>query len=321
MLQQTQVATVIDYYQRFLKRFPDVQSLANANIETVLEYWSGLGYYRRARSMHQAAVQIMEQFGGQFPAEPEQIQSLHGIGRYTAGAIASFAYDSSAPILEANTVRLHARLLGIQKPVQSNEVQQQLWSFAESILPVRTGAGRVNQAVMEVGSLICTPQNPKCTQCPLRDHCRSHELGLENTIPLVAAKPKPIPMTHAGLIVFDKRQRILLRQNRAGQWWEGLWDLPWVELVQGKSPKPDALEFRNVEEQFATALRLDCHITQLHRIVRHAVTKFKIDYHCLRGTLVRNKGVPNDEVMEWFELDSLPAVSSRFRKIKLEDLT
>lgn len=320
MLQQTQVATVIDYYHRFLNRFPNVRALAKADIESVLQLWSGLGYYRRARSLHQAANQIVDDCGGQFPDTVEQIQLLHGVGKYTAGAIASFAFDRSAPILEANTIRLHARLLGIEQPVKSTAVQSRLWHFAEAILPAKTGAGRVNQAVMEVGSLICTPQNPSCSNCPLQNHCKAHELGLENKIPVILAKPKPTPMTHIGLIVFDKQHRILLRQNGVGQWWEGLWDLPWVETEHAKSLRQDEQILRDLEQHFATNIRLDCRLNSLYRTVRHAVTKFKIDYHCLQGTLTGNRKLPATEAMQWFAWDQLPPVSSRFHKIRLDPL-
>ncbi|MFO0942729.1 MAG: A/G-specific adenine glycosylase [Pirellulales bacterium] len=319
MLQQTQVATVIDYYHRFLKRFPTVQSLAQADIEAVLQLWSGLGYYRRARSLHRAAVQIIDEFSGKFPETVQQIQSLHGVGRYTAGAVASFAYDSYAPILEANTIRLHARLLGIQEPVKSTESTKPLMEFAESILPLKSGSGHVlNQAVMELGSQICTPQNPICMKCPVKSHCKVHEKGLENSIPVITAKPKPIPMTHVGVIIFDKKNRILLRKNRAGQWWEGLWDLPWVEVDHFKSNKQDDQAYRNLEQQLVSVYNLDCRITQLHRVVRHTVTKYKIEYHCLRGTLSRTFKLPKSEAMDWFTLAELPPVSSRFNKIELE---
>lgn len=318
MLQQTQVASVIDYYRRFLDQFPSIQALAEAQLDDVLKLWSGLGYYRRARSMHSAAQQIVEQHGGKFPRSLEEIQLLSGVGRYTAGAIASFAYDQPAPILEANTVRLYARLLGIDQPVQTSAVQSQLWEFATTILPSRSGSGRVNQAVMELGSLICTPQSPNCAECPLQPNCRAYQLGLESKIPVQVSKPKPVPMMHVGVIIWDSKQRILLLQNQAGQWWEGLWDLPWVEMPYRKKLVANEPTCRELESAFGQLLNLRCEVKGLHRSVRHAVTKFTIDYHCMTGALEPRARLPKQQTLDWFSLEQLPPMSSRFHKIKLE---
>ena len=187
MLQQTTVAAVIPYYQRFLAEFPDVGSLAGADQQQVLRLWEGLGYYRRARQLHAAAQVIANRHAGEFPLQFDEILALPGIGRYTAGAIASFAYEQQQPIVEANTARLYARLLALKLPLNSSEAQKTLWSFAESIIPARK-PGEFNQALIELGATICTPQDPQCKQCPLIADCQTHHRGWQHKVPRSGGK-------------------------------------------------------------------------------------------------------------------------------------
>ncbi len=209
MLQQTQVVTVIPYYERFLARFPDVQSLAAANEHEVLRHWEGLGYYRRARQLHLAAGQIVERHGGQFPHNRDDVLRLAGIGRYTAGAILSIALDQPAPILEANTVRLHSRLLGSEENPTSRAAQDRLWQFAKHLLPKR-GAGELNQALMEVGALVCTPKAPRCGDCPLAEWCQARARGLQAVIPRLAKKIPATAVREAAAVVW-RGEQVLVR--------------------------------------------------------------------------------------------------------------
>ncbi len=225
MLQQTQVATVVDYYQRFMQRFPTATALAQAQEDEVLELWAGLGYYRRARQLHAAAGEISERFAGEFPDRFEDVLSLPGIGRYTAGAIMSIAFDARAPIVEANTARLYSRLLALREPLTSRAAQQTLWEFAQAILPKRSGSGRLNQATMELGSQICRPLTPNCQECPLRSLCPTFNAGLISQIP--AASPKKlITPTSQVTVLIERGGQLLMRRNQAGEWWQGLWDFP-----------------------------------------------------------------------------------------------
>jgi A/G-specific adenine glycosylase len=189
MLQQTQVATVKDYFHRFTRAFPDVHSLAAAEESEVLRLWEGLGYYRRARQLHVAAKKVVAEYGGKFPDEAEELQQLPGIGRYTAGAIASIAFNRRAPILEANTIRLLSRLVAYRGNPHSQTGQRPLWRVAEEILPQKRVA-EFNQALMELGSLVCTPNEPKCTTCPLSAVCAAFAGGLQHEIPL--EKPRQV---------------------------------------------------------------------------------------------------------------------------------
>ncbi|HOM18841.1 MAG TPA: A/G-specific adenine glycosylase, partial [Thermoguttaceae bacterium] len=170
MLQQTQAPTVVRYFERFLAAFPTVHALAQADQAAVLRLWEGLGYYRRAVQLHEAARKIVSEFGGQFPQTLDELLQLPGIGRYTAGAILSIAFDQRQPILEANTLRLWARLLAYPEPTGSASAQRLFWQMAEWVLPHRQ-VGRFNQALMELGSTVCLPRQPRCPECPVSRFC------------------------------------------------------------------------------------------------------------------------------------------------------
>jgi len=228
MLQQTTVAAVVPYFERFIAKFPDVGSLAAAHLDEVLRLWEGLGYYSRARNLHKAALAIEQNHGGVFPADAESLQALPGIGRYTAGAIASFAYDQPAPIVEANTERLYARLLALTDDVRSASSQRALWDFAATIVP-KNRPGDFNQAVMDIGSQICRPQEPDCERCPLRTCCAAFALGQQNELP--RRKPRvPITGVDEICIVIRRRNRYLLRRRTDGERWAGMWDFVRFEV-------------------------------------------------------------------------------------------
>ena len=223
MLQQTQVATVIDYYERWMQRFPDVLALAAAPENDVLHAWQGLGYYSRARNLHAAAQALARDFDGVFPRELEQIRSLPGVGPYTAAAVATFAYDQPTPPVDANIIRVAARLLDFRKPTDTaaglasiRDTTQQ-WQPSEE----EGGAGIFNEALMELGALVCTPRSPRCSACPVRIFCKAEEPA---TLPLKKPRPRRVELEeHCGWIV--QEERVLLEQQ-TGKRWRGLWRLP-----------------------------------------------------------------------------------------------
>jgi A/G-specific adenine glycosylase len=279
MLQQTQVVTVVPYFERFVASFPNVQALAAADEHEVLRHWEGLGYYRRARQLHRAAQQIVERHGGQFPHDRDDVLQLAGIGRYTAGAILSIALDQPEAILEANTVRLHSRLLGSQENPASRSAQDRLWQFAAKLLPKR-GAGELNQALMEVGSLVCTPKAPRCGDCPLAEWCQARALGLEGVIPRLAKKIPATSVREAAAVVW-RGQQVLVRLHPTGERWAGLWDFPRFP-VETESPRLVADELaRCVTDQ--TGLRIV--VGEPLATIKHTVTRFRITldvYHARR---------------------------------------
>ena len=321
MLQQTQVATVIDYYDRFLQHFPSVASLAEASEPEVLTLWSGLGYYRRARQLHAAAKLIQRDYHGQFPTEFDQVLALPGVGRYTAGAITSFAYDSRRPILEANTIRLFSRLIALREDPKLADSQTQLWEFAEAILPRRNGSADINQAVMELGSLICTPTNPSCPACPLADMCPTHALGLQAEIPPPKPKKQVSEQSHI-LLVLHSRGRFLMRQNQKGEWWEGLWDFPrtnvdrvpaWLARLE-QSSEFSAARRAKLETIIESQLGLACQLVGWVRTLQHSVTRYRIKLYCFEASIGNEFDATSlDGKWKWVaakQLDALPKTST-----------
>ncbi len=223
MLQQTQVATVIPYYHRWLARFPDFSTLAVATEHDVLSLWQGLGYYSRARNLHRAAQAVVAQHGGKIPADPAAIRALPGVGRYTAGAVASFAFDLPEPIVDANVARVIARLIDLRTPIDSTKGQSALWLEAGKLVPKKR-AGLFNAALMELGALLCKPSNPRCEECPVRSHCRSLAAGTTHILPIKKPRRKRIELIE-NCAWFFQNGRILLEQQ-TGPRWKGLWKLP-----------------------------------------------------------------------------------------------
>jgi A/G-specific adenine glycosylase len=233
MLQQTQVATVIPYYQRFLERFPQLDDLAAAPVEDVMALWSGLGYYARARNLHAAARAVMTVHGGRFPQGPEAIAMLPGIGRSTANSIATFCFGAHAPILDGNVKRVLCRAYGIEGFPGSGAVEKHLWTLAGELMPSRHGA-TYNQAQMDLGASVCTRTKPRCETCPLVDVCVARAMG--RTAQLPEARPrKSIPQREATLLVLLDGKHVLLEARPPAGIWGGLLSLP--ELPAGEDAK------------------------------------------------------------------------------------
>ena len=235
MLQQTQVGTVLDaYFERFVEALPTVFALAEADEQTVLQLWEGLGYYSRARNLHKTARILVEQYNGAFPPDVNQVQKLPGIGRYTAGAILSISMNLPTPILEANTVRIHTRLLGIEADPSEKAIQNTLWAMAQTVLP--TGKtdkpGEFNQALMQFGQQVCK-KSPDCLNCPVSGLCRAFAEGRQAVIPAQKVKEPPIYCDHAAVVIRDTKNRIFLRQNGPDERWSGLWDFARFEVEPG----------------------------------------------------------------------------------------
>jgi A/G-specific adenine glycosylase len=220
MLQQTQVATVLDYYRRWLERFPDFAALAAASEDEVLHVWQGLGYYSRARNLQRAAQAIHAQYDGRPPSDPTLLAALPGVGRYTAGAIATFAFDRAVPIIDANIARVIARLLDLQEPIDTTRGGEILWNAAARLLPKERGRLH-NSALMELGALVCTPRNPGCLICPVRVHCRAKT---PEALPKKKARRKTVALVEdCAWIIHNER---LLLEQQTGPRWRGLWKLP-----------------------------------------------------------------------------------------------
>jgi len=312
MLQQTQVETVIPYFGRFLKRFPSIGALAAATEEEVLRLWEGLGYYRRARQLHQAARLLVARHGGAFPRDPEAVRRLPGIGRYTAGAILSIAFDAREPILEANTIRLLARLLAYRGDPASAAGTRLLWAMAEAVLP-RRGSGQLNQGLMELGSTVCLARGPRCDACPAALLCRARELSLVEAIPVPKARP-PIEARREAAVVVRRRGRVLLVKCPDGGRWAGLWDFPRFVVGAEQDAALRAELAAGVARLTGVAIEPGEHLAS----IRHGVTRFRITLLCYQGRWLSGpNGQGPSGTMRWVRPDDLDAypLSTTGRKL------
>lgn len=227
MLQQTQVSTVIPYYQRFLERFPDVAALAAASQEEVMPYWAGLGYYARARNLHRCAQQVVSDWGGRFPATAEQIATLPGIGRSTAAAIAAFSYGERSPILDGNVKRVFARHFGVEGDPTRREVEQRMWALADAQVAAapQLDMRAYTQGLMDLGATVCTRGKPACERCPVADTCVARREGRQQELPSPKAR-KAVPQRQTGMLVLQHAGSVLLQQRPQSGIWGGLWSLP-----------------------------------------------------------------------------------------------
>ncbi len=272
MLQQTQVDTVIPYYERFLTSFPTVESLADAPLEDVLKQWEGLGYYSRARNLHRAAQIVAHDLGGIFPTTAEGLQQLPGIGRYTAGAIASIAFGQVAPVLDGNVIRVFSRLIDLEADVTQTNTKAQLWKLAENWLPDNR-AGDYNQALMELGRTVCKPRNPLCETCPVQRHCRAYAHGTQAERPVKTRRaPTPHYDVTAG-IIWNERGFLLIAQRPLDGLLGGLWEFP-----GGKQEADETLE-ECLKRELQEELAIQVEVGELFTVVKHAFTHFKITLH------------------------------------------
>ena len=237
MLQQTQVATVIPYYNKWLRRFPNFASVARASQNAVLHAWQGLGYYSRARNFHATAKIVQARYGGLFPSDIAAIRELPGVGRYTANAVATFAFNQPVPIVEANTSRVLARLFDMRAPIDSTEGREKLWENAARLVPKRD-ASRFNSALIDLGSLVCLPDKPRCCVCPVKKFCSTQN---PEALPSKKSKPRTKRLFERHAFVVS-RGRILLEQSSTR--WRGMWMLPPAPKLDG--PKQSGLAARTM---------------------------------------------------------------------------
>jgi len=311
MLQQTQVDTVVPYYERFLARFPTVEALAAAPLEDVLKLWEGLGYYSRARNLHAAAQQIVAQHRGQIPGTFEALLTLPGVGRYTAGAVASIAFGQDTPAVDGNVRRVLARVVAIREDVSRSAVQRKLEALAQRLLPPGQ-AGAFNEALMELGATVCTPRTPQCDHCPLRESCQAHALGEQASLPVKHPRKRTPHYDVAAAVTVDKDWRVLVAQRNADDMLGGLWEFPGGKREDGET-LPECLA-REMREE----LDVQVEVSELLTVVKHAYTHFRITLHAFRCRVV--KGTPrclDCAAFRWVslpELDALP-MSVADRKI------
>ncbi|NLF69875.1 MAG: A/G-specific adenine glycosylase [Candidatus Anammoximicrobium sp.] len=298
MLQQTQVVTVVGYFERFLAAFPTTAALAAADEQQVLRLWEGLGYYRRARQLHAAAKTILAEHGGVFPRDVQRIRALPGIGRYTAGAIASIAWDAPEPILEANTIRVFSRLLAYRGDPARNAGQRLLWDFSASVLPAKH-SGLFNQALMELGSEICSPRDPQCGRCPVASLCPTRRQGLQAVIPLPKRKTA-YEDRHETAVIVRRGARVALRRCAPGERWAGLWDFPRVTVTAQRG----AALRDQLKSAVASLTGLAIEPGRRLTTIKHGVTRFRITLDCREARCVGGRLLPGGDV-RWVKISDL----------------
>lgn len=282
MAQQTQMERVVAYWRRWMERYPDLGSLAEAPEEDVLKVWEGLGYYSRAKNIRKAAELILTDHAGVFPDEIKQIQALPGIGAYTAGAIASIAFNKVAPAVDANVLRVFSRLLDIAEPVKAAKVKQEVEQAVLSLIPEER-PGDFNQALMEFGAMICS-KRPDCDQCAVSQHCTAFANGTTGERPVLPRKQKAIHIEMAtGVLVHDNK--VLIQKRKPDDVWPGLWEFPGGCVEEGETPR-EAL-VREYMEEVELAIDPGKKIT----VVSYSYTKYRVTMHCYLCRSVSTKNL------------------------------
>ena len=300
MLQQTRVETVVPYFLRFLAKFPNCETLAQAPLGEVLKVWENLGYYTRVRNLHKAAGEIVERFGGQIPNRWEEILRLPGIGRYTAGAILSIAFGQDVIAVDGNVRRVISRLFAMEESVDDAATQKRIEEWVANLIPKRD-PGRFNQALMELGAVCCTPKTPACPTCPLQEECRARKLGLTHRLPL-RGKKKAIPHREVvAAVIRDENGRLLIVQRPVRGLLGSLWKFP------GGILDPEELPAEGLARIVRTEMGIEIGVGSFLAAVKHAYTHFRITLTAFSCTL--QKGVPAGAPWRWAEpgeLEELP---------------
>jgi A/G-specific adenine glycosylase len=319
MLQQTRVAAAIPYYERFITHFPDVQSLAEAPQDQVLRLWSGLGYYSRARNLQKAAEQIVARHGGRFPESTEGALALPGIGNYTAAAILSIAYNKKLAVLDGNVARVLARLAAIQGDLRAGSRWKQLQDTANTLLDPRS-PGDWNQAVMELGATLCTPQSPQCLLCPVGNLCEARKQGLVDSIPAKRIKRATEVITLTAVVFVDPQGNTLLlpppktpvkdaSHANVTALLSRLWHFPTIEVKRDAAKELQT----HAEKHLFTATHLRVKLHALKK-VRHAVTYRSITLLPFRADVAKLPRVPHAKTVPLDDLSAIP-VSNLTRKV------
>lgn len=272
MLQQTQVTTVLPYFERWMKELPTIESVANAKEDTLLKLWEGLGYYSRVLNLQKAAKEIIEKHKGEFPEKHEEIIKLKGIGPYTAGAISSIAFNQEKPIVDGNVIRVLSRLFEYKENTRLPKNIKQIWTWAEDLIP-KGNAREFNQGMMELGALICKPKNPHCLKCPLVSYCKAHQNNTALQLPNRGESAKNIPIKVAIAIIY-KDNKIFIQKRKSKGLMAGLWEFP------GGKVEPDETPQKAVNREIEEEMKIKLKNIKLFQRIKYGYTKFSVDLHC-----------------------------------------
>jgi A/G-specific adenine glycosylase len=310
LLQQTRVETVLPYYRRFVRSLPNVRRLAAASEDEVLALWDGLGYYRRARNLHQAAKVIVAERGGRLPRTADDWQRLPGVGHYTAGAIASIAFGERVAALDGNGLRVLARFLAVRQPIDRRLTVEALWSIAAQLVP-QGRPGDFNQALMELGARVCVPRRPQCGECPLGRMCQAHRQGCQGELPRRGARRR-VPHHRIVAAVIGRRGRYLLGRRPTGGLLGGLWEFPGGKVERGETHE------QAMKRELWEELGVEAEVGELVASVKHAYSHFSITLHAYRCRLVAGRPRPRyHTALRWVGRNQLnryamPAANRKF---------
>jgi len=318
MLQQTRVETVIPYFEKWMRLFPDVRSLASASEQDVLNAWEGLGYYSRARNLHQAAKIVAEQYNGELPRDLDELRKLPGIGRYTLGAIASMAFGMDVSALDGNIKRVYARIFDMTEPVDSPAGEKLLWQLADKNLP-KGHAGDYNQALMDLGSMICVPKNPRCLICPVMRLCKARQNGTQNERPVLSPKKDVPHYVHAAGVIVRRtlalhviclanhagvdnppHEEVLLAQRPSQGLLGGMWEFP-NGRVNG-DPVQELSNALKTGYQLRVRMKRGSQGREALGTVQHGYSHFSVTVHVFRCELL---SIPKETNLKWVSLNKL----------------
>jgi A/G-specific adenine glycosylase len=310
MLVQTTVAAAAPFFSRFISRFPNAEALALADEAEVLKAWEGLGYYRRARQLQAAARVIVAEHGGTIPPDPEAIRKLPGVGRYIAGAVGSIAFDLPEPILEANTQRVLARWLAWPEDVRSSVSQARLWEAAARLVPPE-GAGRFNQAMMDLGATICTPKAPRCLACPVADSCLARREGLQDDLPRKSAPKPPLEVSEACVLAIDPLGRFLVVRRSAGGLWGDFIEFPTIHLSGANPAGRPAGSADDLARLMVELTGVSLRIGPVVRSLKYGVTKHRVTLMARVASPIEGEPSPGPglSAVEWRSPDELDTLT------------
>jgi A/G-specific adenine glycosylase len=298
MAQQTRLETMLPFFRRWMARFPSIAALAAASQQEVLNEWEGLGYYSRARNLHQAARVVMDEHAGALPSTAADLQKLPGIGRYTAGAIASIAFGEDAPLVDGNVKRVFGRVLALEEPVNTPAGEKRIWQIVGQHLPAGH-AGDFNQALMDLGAVVCLPRQPLCGACPLSDLCLARQAGEEGDYPVKISRAK-IPHHTVAAAVLRRDGRVLIAQRSEDTLLGGMWEYP-----GGKQEGDEGLENclrRELKEELGVTIEVGAPVG----VYKHAYTHFKVTLHAFESRIVSGDLKLNDhQAVKWVRLEEL----------------
>jgi len=312
MLQQTQVKTVIPYYKKWMKSFPTAKKLASASESNVLKHWEGLGYYSRARNLLKSAIQIQRDYAGKVPDSLLEILKLPGVGRYTAGAVLSIAFDKRVPVLDGNVKRVLSRLMLLNENGNNQKSETRLWDTMERLLPEK-GCGDFNQAFMDLGATVCLPNNPLCKECPLKQLCKARQSGQQKLFPPKKTLAQISKIQVSTGVIF-KKGSVYIQKRKAGGLLGGLWEFPGGKMKTGETEK-ECLR-REIREELGVNIRIGEKIMKHH----HNYTRFRVTLHVFQCQIHSGKLFPTEcDEWKWVkaeELNQFPFPAANVKIIK-----